>query len=335
MDEYTIQNVIGQGAHGIVLKAKHLPSNSIVALKKIQIESNNTNQNLLSYPRHSSKHNVKLPKGIAREILALRAADDNPHIIDLINVFGHGNSVILSFPFMETDLNNLIKSSQSRMHEAHVKRFLRMLLLGVRHLHNLGILHRDLKPANLLIDKNGLLKIADFGLCCLAGKHGAQIGFDQDDDIDPNKTPKAPDLSHQVATRYRALLLSHYRWYRAPELLYGCRNYDQGIDIWAIGCIFAEMLNSGPLFPGQNDIDQIICIHRILGSPSINTWPELEYFPDYQKIEFQSEPGIPLERIFCDSSPFSIDLLKKFILYRSKNRISAAQVHDIASIYRH
>jgi cell cycle related kinase len=101
-------------------------------------------------------------------------------------------------------------------------------------------MHRDLKPANLLISAEGRLKIADFGLSRIYNDDGGR------------------QYSHQVATR----------WYRAPELLYGARNYTEGVDLWAVGCIFGELLNNCPLFPGENDIDQLGIVTKNLGTPT-------------------------------------------------------------------
>ena len=102
-------------------------------------------------------------------------------------------------------------------------------------------MHRDLKPANLLISPTGHLKIADFGLARVFSSDEGRL------------------YSHQVATR----------WYRAPELLYGARKYDQAVDLWAVGCIFGELINNSPLFAGENDIDQLYSVLRVIGTPSV------------------------------------------------------------------
>uniref|UniRef100_A0AAQ4NTY3 Cyclin-dependent kinase 20 n=1 Tax=Gasterosteus aculeatus aculeatus TaxID=481459 RepID=A0AAQ4NTY3_GASAC len=155
----------------------------------------------------------------------------------------------------------------------------------------------DLKPANLLISSSGHLKIADFGL--------ARLFTEQEDRL----------YSHQVATR----------WYRAPELLYGARKYDEGVDLWAVGCIFGELLNLSPLFPGENDIEQLCCVLRVLGTPTEDSWPEIVELPDYNKITFKENPAIPLEQIVPDSSPQAVDLLYNFLVYPSYRRCSARQ----------
>lgn len=96
-----------------------------------------------------------------------------------------------------------------------------------------------------------------------------------------------------------------------------------GVDLWAIGCIFGELLNHSPLFPGQNDIDQLYCVMSVLGTPDATTWPELETLPDYNKIQFPQMPSIPLEKLCPDASPEAVKLLKKFLIYSSPQRVSA------------
>ncbi|XP_008589731.1 PREDICTED: cyclin-dependent kinase 20 isoform X3 [Galeopterus variegatus] len=160
----------------------------------------------------------------------------------------HGLEVsgfVLAFEFMLSDLAEVVRHAERPLAQAQVKSYLQMLLKGVAFCHASNIVHRDLKPANLLISASGQLKIADFGLARVFSSDGSRL------------------YTHQVATR----------WYRAPELLYGARQYDQGVDLWAVGCIMGELLNGSPLFPGENDIEQLCCVHRILGTPSPQVWP--------------------------------------------------------------
>ncbi|KAK2119166.1 Cyclin-dependent kinase 20 [Saguinus oedipus] len=143
------------------------------------------------------------------------------------------------------------------------------------------------------------------------------------------------------------------RWYRAPELLYGARQYDQGIDLWSdphgwskgnmahgflLGSEVSELfgglfrggsgrglLNGSPLFPGENDIEQLCCVLRILGTLSPQVWPELAELPDYNKISFKEQAPVPLEEVLPDASPQALDLLSQFLLYRSLRRIAASK----------
>ena len=116
--------------------------------------------------------------------------------------------------------------------------YLRQLLDGIAYCHDHRVLHRDLKPQNLLIDNKGCIKLADFGLARAFGL--------------PMRA-----YTHEVITL----------WYRAPEILLGGKTYDMAVDVWGLGCIFAEMLTKHPLFPGDSEIDQLFRIFRTLGTP--------------------------------------------------------------------
>ncbi|KAK6174911.1 hypothetical protein SNE40_013471 [Patella caerulea] len=281
MFQYTILGRIGEGAHGIVLKAKHIESGEIVALKKIPLRNLEDG----------------IPNTALREIKALQEIADNPYVVTLREVFPHGSMIVLVFDFMLSDLSEVIRNCDKPLTEAQIKSYMLMLLKGVAHLHENHIMHRDLKPANLLISATGHLKIADFGLARVFQNKGDR------------------QYSHQVATR----------WYRSPELLYGARKYDEGVDLWAVGCIFGELLNNSPLFPGETDIEQLCYVLRVLGTPTEKTWPGMTDLPDYHKISFEHNEPIQFEKIVVDASSDALDLLKKFLVYPSKQRIAAKE----------
>lgn len=186
-----------------------------------------------------------IPNQALREIKALQEIEDSQYVVQLKAVFPHGAGFVLAFEYMLSDLAEVLRHAQRPLAQAQVKSYLQMLLKGVAFCHANNIVHRDLKPANLLISASGQLKIADFGLARVFSPDGSRL------------------YTHQVATR----------WYRAPELLYGARQYNQGVDLWAVGCILGELLNGSPLFPGENDIEQLCCVLRILGTPSPQVWP--------------------------------------------------------------
>nr|KAF6483584.1 cyclin dependent kinase 20 [Rousettus aegyptiacus] len=145
-----------------------------------------------------------IPNQALREIKALQEIEDNQYVVQLKAVFPHGAGFVLAFEFMLSDLAEVVRHAQRPLAQAQVKSYLQMLLKGVAFCHANNIVHRDLKPANLLISASGQLKIADFGLARVFSPDGSRL------------------YTHQVATR----------WYRAPELLYGARQYDQGVDLW-------------------------------------------------------------------------------------------------------
>lgn len=135
-----------------------------------------------------------------------------------------------------------------------VKSFMYQLLRGLAFCHSHNVLHRDLKPQNLLINKNGELKLADFGLARAFGI--------------PVKC-----YSAEVVTL----------WYRPPDVLFGAKLYTTSIDMWSAGCIFAELANAGrPLFPGSDVDDQLKRIFKLLGTPTDDSWPGVSQLADYK-----------------------------------------------------
>eukprot|EP00501_MAST-03F_sp_TOSAG23-6_P000171 GSMAST32.ASY1.ANO1.174.1 assembled CDS len=202
-ERYEILSHKGAGAFGSVHRGRHRPTGNIVAMKRVCITNT-----------------------ILRELQALKQLSRPGHH----NVIKLQDMIVMEY--METDLRRLLDYHRKRGGDGCVKHLFQMLLQGVSYLHDHNIIHRDIKPSNMLLGRNGLLKIADFGLARIH-KEGMPL---------PNG-----GYSHQVASR----------WYRAPELLFGSRSYGFGIDTWSVGCIFAELLSLNPAFPGSNDIDQI------------------------------------------------------------------------------
>ncbi|KAF6028920.1 Cdk7 [Bugula neritina] len=228
-----------------------------------------------------------------REIKLLQELN-HPNIISLRNVFGQKSNVSLVMDFMDTDLEIIIRDKSLILTPANIKSYILQTLLGCEYLHNSWILHRDLKPNNLLINKSGTLKIGDFGLAKFYGSPGRQY-------------------THQVVTR----------WYRAPELLYGARIYSTGVDIWACGCILAELLLRNPFLPGETDIEQLSTIFSALGTPTEQTWPNVKELPDY--LEFKPIQATPLDQIFSAAGYDLIALLNSMMQLDPLRRCSATQ----------
>ncbi|XP_055128022.1 cyclin-dependent kinase 20 isoform X2 [Symphalangus syndactylus] len=105
----------------------------------------------------------------------------------------------------------------------------------------------------------------------------------------------------------------------------GSRLYTHQVATRAVGCIMGELLNGSPLFPGENDIEQLCYVHRILGTPNPQVWPELTELPDYNKISFKEQAPVPLEEVLPDASPQALDLLGQFLLYPPRQRIAASK----------
>ena len=144
------------------------------------------------------------------------------------------------------------------------------MLLAIEFMHSQGLIHRDVKPENLLVSSNGLLKVCDFGFAR---------------SLLPNSSAVYTDY---VSTR----------WYRSPELLVGDANYSIEVDIWAVGCIFAEMFNGVPLFPGDSDIHTLKLILDIFGEEQQLTEKQVEAFltnPIYDGLTVSLPPhGVEL-----------------------------------------
>lgn len=162
--------------------------------------------------------------------------------------------------------------------------------------HSRRILHRDLKPQNLLINRNGELKIADFGLArafCV---------------------PLRP-YTHEVVTL----------WYRAPEILLGSQSYSTPVDIWSVGCIFAELLTKRPLFPGDSEIDQIYKIFRVLGTPNDDIWPGVTQLQDFNKNDFPKWERKNLNDELRVADDSAVELLTRMIAYEPAKRIHSGE----------
>ena len=226
-----------------------------------------------------------------REIKLLQELK-HPHIIELVDVFPHKRNLNLVFECCESDLEAVIKDKFLPLGVPEIKSYMSMTLTAVAYCHFAWVLHRDLKPNNLLIAPNGALKLADFGLARVFGS--------------PNRK-----FTHQVFAR----------WYRAPELLLGSKVYGPGVDMWAVGCIFAELMLRKPFFPGSSDIDQLGRIYAGLGTPTEESWPGHKNLPDY--VEFSHCPCPPLRQLFVTAPPDALDLLQKLMAFDPNRRLSA------------
>ncbi|XP_043706887.1 probable serine/threonine-protein kinase At1g54610 isoform X3 [Telopea speciosissima] len=209
-DTFEKLDKIGQGTYSNVYKARDLISGKIVALKKVRFDN-------------LEPESVKF---MAREILVLRRLE-HPNVVKLEGLVTSrmSCSLYLVFEYMEHDLAGLAACPGIKFTEPQVKCYMKQLLSGLEHCHNQGVLHRDIKGSNLLLDNEGVLKLADFGLAAFYG------------------------LDHRQPMTSRVVTL----WYRPPELLLGATYYGVGVDLWSAGCIFAELLAGKPIMPGRTE----------------------------------------------------------------------------------
>ncbi|KAG8379234.1 hypothetical protein BUALT_Bualt07G0067300 [Buddleja alternifolia] len=224
-----IQGWIGQGTYSTVFRARDLESGKIVALKKVRFDN-------------FEPESVRF---MAREIMILRRLE-HPNIIKLEGLVTSRSScnIYLVFEYMEHDISGLLSSPEITFTEAQVKCYVKQLLSGLEHCHSRGVMHRDIKGANLLVDNEGVLKVADFGLAnfCAYG------------------------LRQPLTSRVVTL------WYRPPELLLGSTDYGASVDLWSVGCLLAELLIGKPILQGRTEVEQLHKIFKLCGSPPEDYW---------------------------------------------------------------
>uniref|UniRef100_A0A2P2IU96 Cyclin-dependent kinase E-1 n=1 Tax=Rhizophora mucronata TaxID=61149 RepID=A0A2P2IU96_RHIMU len=312
LQQYNLIGKIGEGTYGLVFLAKtKSPSNrgKSIAIKKFK----------------QSKDGDGVSPTAIREIMLLREIS-HENVVKLVNVhINHADmSLYLAFDYAEHDLYEIIRHHRDKLvhgiNQYTVKSLLWQLLNGLNYLHSNWIIHRDLKPSNILVmgegDEPGVVKIADFGLARIY------------------QAPLKPLSDNGVVVTI---------WYRAPELLLGAKHYTSAVDMWAVGCIFAELLTLKPLFQGAEakstpnpfQFDQLDKIFKVLGHPTLEKWPTLaslyHWQHDSQHIQGHKYESTGLHNV-VHVSPKSAqyDLLSKMLEYDPRKRITAAQAleHD-------
>ncbi|KAF2311566.1 hypothetical protein GH714_024871 [Hevea brasiliensis] len=260
---------IGQGTYSNVYKARDLMTGKIVALKKVRFDN-------------LEPESVKF---MAREILVLRRLD-HPNVLKIEGLVTSrmSCSLYLVFEYLDHDLAGLAARQEVKFTEAQVKCYMKQLLCGLQHCHSHGVLHRDIKGSNLLIDNEGVLKIADFGLATF---------------FDPER--RVPMTSRVVTL-----------WYRPPELLLGATYYGVGVDLWSAGCILAELLAGKPIMPGRTEVEQLHKIFKLCGSPSEEYWKKSK-LPNATLFKPQQPYKCCITETFKDFPPSSMPLIETLL----------------------
>nr|CAD7405899.1 unnamed protein product [Timema poppensis] len=238
----------------------------------------NTNGNTVALKKIRLETEAEgVPSTAIREISLLRELD-HPNIVKLLEVVPCDKKLYMVFEYLLLDLKKFLDMNRTLLPISLVKSYTFQLLSAISFCHAHKVLHRDLKPQNLLIDHTGYIKLADFGLA-----RGFGI---------PVRT-----YTHEVVTL----------WYRAPEILLGAKFYTTSVDIWSLGCIFAEMMMKRALFPGDSEIDQLFRIFRTLGTPDESVWPGVSKLPDYKSM-FPSWESQDIDEILPGLDPSGQDL---------------------------
>ncbi|KAL0076285.1 hypothetical protein J3Q64DRAFT_1772769 [Phycomyces blakesleeanus] len=286
---YEFKTKLGEGTFGEVHKARHRDTGQLVALKRILM------------------HNAKegLPITAMREIKILKQLQ-HKNIVPLSDIAVETGDtsrkepgiIYMVFPYMDHDLAGLLDNTSVRLTTPQIKTYMKQLLEGTAYLHHNMVLHRDMKAANLLINNEGILQIADFGLA---------RGVEEDN----------REYTQCVVTR----------WYRPPELLLGERRYTSAIDMWGVGCVFGEFLRLRPILQGVDDMEQLKRIFLLCGSPTNENMPGWSKLPDASKVRFEPSKRRVLEE-FSRYDALAADLIDKLLVLDPSSRYTALEALD-------
>jgi len=351
---YEIVKQIGSGSYGYVVEAIQKNSGKKVAIKRLNKIFDDTID----------------CKRILREVTLLRKLK-YPNLVNIIEILEPNDlknfdTIYVVMEYAQSDLKKLLKSP-IHLEMIHIQTLVYNILLGLKYIHSADVLHRDLKPANVLINEDCSVKICDFGLArSIEGIEGAHYRKDSNEEDDP--LPKAeakvvkqgnPKLIKSSgglikATNMKRELTGHVvtRWYRAPELILLEKDYTAAIDVWSVGCIFAELLgmikenaptflDRSPLFPGtscfplspdrSNNIkrggfphsaqDQLSIIFSILGTP---VEEDFDFVTDAKAIEylksFPAKKRVEFTELYPAATPEALDMIKKCLQFNPKKR---------------
>ncbi|GAA5829103.1 hypothetical protein JCM5353_005281 [Sporobolomyces roseus] len=290
--KYQVQDVIGEGAYGVVASAIHRPTGQKVAIKKIAPFDH-------SMFALRTLRELKLLRYFAEQ----QVSENIISIVDIIKPTSLDSfkEVYLIQELMETDLYRVIKTQT--LSDDHVQYFIYQTLRALKALHSADVIHRDLKPSNLLLNANCDLKVCDFGLArsvTTAEPNGGETGF----------------MTEYVATR----------WYRAPEIMLTFKQYTKAIDIWSVGCIAAEMLSGRPLFPGRDYHNQLSLILAVTGTPTLDEFYKINSrrSRDYLRaLPFQKKRDFA--ELFPNASSAAVDFMTKTLAFDPTKRLTVEE----------
>ena len=282
IDSYKIIEKIGEGTYGKVFKAKDLFTGDIVAMKYMRME----------------KEYEGFPITGLREIKILRELH-HQNIVQLREVVYSERSktnemdTFLVFEYMNHDMMGLMNNDEMNFDEDTIYRIFQQILKGIDYCHQRKILHRDLKCSNILVNSNGEVKLADFGL---GREWVAERPF----------TNKVISL-----------------WYRPIELLLGEEKYNSSVDMWSLGCIFGELFIKRTVFPFSNEFDMIHGIFNMCGTPTKNSWPEVKELNGYATLTPKPTRRTLIELFKHIIPHLALDLLDKMLTLNPLKRITA------------
>lgn len=313
---YQLTEVIGKGSYGVVASAVDQFNNGACDDGFFgQTKGSTVDVNIVAHCNGAGERvaikkitnvfdHVSDATRILREIKLLRLLR-HPDIVEIKHIMLPPSSrdfkdIYVVFELMETDLHQVIKANDDLTPEHH-QFFLYQMLRGLKYIHSARVFHRDLKPKNILANSDCKLKICDFGL--------ARPAF--------NDMPQTVFWTDYVATR----------WYRAPELCGSFfAKYSPAIDIWSIGCIFAEILLGKPLFPGRNVVHQLELITDLLGTPAPEVIAKVRNEKARRFLQnMRKKPGVSFEQYFPHADEGALRILKRLLSFDPAERPTAEE----------
>ncbi|EGV62317.1 cyclin-dependent protein kinase [Yamadazyma tenuis] len=344
LSKYEIVGYIAAGTYGKVYKARsklkdkrkpeddnlvEQPVQQLFAIKKFKIDNNSLSKNShLTIDGQEVLNYTGISQSAIRE-MSLCKEITNKNVIKLIDIILENKSIYMIFEYCEHDLLQIIHNHShpelKPIPLKNVKSLIWQILNGVLFLHKNWIFHRDLKPANIMVTNYGTVKIGDLGL--------------------------ARKFNNPLQSLYTGDKVVVTIWYRAPELLMGARYYTPAIDLWAVGCILAELLSLRPIFKGEEakfDINnkksvpfqknQFLKIIEILGVPNEKDWSNLSNYPEYYSFKQMAESYtgntnsnlLNWYKLVGGNNKLCYKLLESLLLYDPSKRITAenALMHE-------
>ncbi|KAM5583919.1 hypothetical protein ABKV19_003677 [Rosa sericea] len=319
---------IGRGAYGIVWYVVFPPLRIVLAFCRFDLVlvlmigsfgfcssvlNSETNEMIAMKKIANAFDNHMDAKRTLREIKLLRHLD-HENVVAIRDVVPpplrrEFSDVYIATELMDTDLHQIIRSNQG-LSEEHCQYFLYQILRGLKFIHSAKVIHRDLKPSNLLLNANCDLKICDFGLA-------------------------RPTAENELLTEYVVT-----RWYRAPELLLNSSDYTAAIDVWSVGCIFMELMNRKPLFPGKDHVHQMRLLTELLGTPTESDLGFVRNEDARRYIrQLPQHPRQQMVNLFPHVHPLAIDLVDRMLTFDPTKRITVEEalahpylerLHDVA-----
>jgi serine/threonine protein kinase len=293
INAYHIIGQIGSGVYGSVYRGE-APTGKPVALKFLRLENERDG----------------LPITAVREIKLLKHMN-HKNVIKLLDMVTNKKmgkdarrkaDIYMVLEWCDHDLSGLLHNPEFKFTEAVVKHFMQQIMEGFKYLHSgMGTLHRDVKPANILVNAEGQIKLADFGLARVMDEK------------------KALTNGHRIVTR----------WYRSPELLLGSQKYDYAIDMWSVGCVFGELITGKPIFPAREEIHQLGVVFDICGTINYQEWPEALDYPGLPKASTKRRlkpyfrEKMEQKRWTSENKTAALDLLDRLLQLPPKKRLTA------------